>query len=771
MHRLFGDVAGGLSATVPIEQTPAELVFLSAQDTDLALVDKALEELDSDQGRGGNQGFPSVRLAHLSRLKEGAVVDHYSDQVLRHAKVIVASLLGGEAYWPWLVERLVQCAAQGATLILISGDDSWDAELAGRGSAALDEAWLVWRYLRCGGRGNAEALLTLLMQRHFSWGGADPEPPTEFPRIAAYDQDLERPLSPGATAQSPDEGTRASPVVALVFYRAHLQSGNTAALRSFAQILRQEGLEALPVALTSLREEECRQKFTALCRDRGVALVVNTTGFATGDGRSSDPLGLGVPVFQAIVASCDGEQWRTSSIGLPPQDIVMNMALPEIDGRIITRAVSFKERQHYSKRTQCDILRYRAAPDRMRFVARLAANWVALGAKKNRDKKIALVLAQYPSKDGRAANGVGLDTPASVIELLRRLQKEGYSLEKIPTNGDSLMEQLLATSSLDAASRAWAQPRFMLSAEGYTRFLASIPLRRRRDIEQRWGDWNQDVSFIPEASGGPGFSVNGILLGSVFIGLQPARGYGVDPVATYHDPALPPPPSYLAFYCWLRQHFAADAIVQVGKHGNLEWLPGKGAGLSALCWPEIALGPVPLLYPFIVNDPGEGMQAKRRSQAVIIDHLTPPLVRAGSYGDQAQLEMMLDEYHQAAQMDPRRSEYILRELTAKAKVSHLFDELEPAKLEKKGLLGALDEELCDLKEAPDPRRPPHLGPPYARCRRTGDSARHGPHVALGRGHPPVPRPRPFPAGRLRSTPDSCRSSLDRRPPFTVAVDR
>ena len=706
MHRLFGDAAGGWGdaagswgEAAPIEQTPADLVFLSAQDTDLALLDQALEKLEGAQRGGRNAEFPSIRLAHLSRLKEEAVVDHYSDRVLRHAKVIVASLLGGEAYWPWLVERLCQCAAQGATLILISGDDSWDANLAERGSAAVDEAWLVWRYLRCGGLGNAQALLTLLARRHFALEGPEPQPPTEFPRIAAYDRDLERPLPEGGAAGSPAEGQREDPVAALVFYRAHLQSGNTAALRSFAQILRQEGLDPLPIALASFREEECRPKFAALCRERGAALVINTTGFAISDGSDPDPLGLGVPVFQAMTASCDGERWRASSIGLPPQDIVMNMALPEIDGRIITRAVSFKERQRYSKRTQCDILRYRAAPDRMRFVARLAANWIALGAKKNRDKKIALVLAQYPSKDGRAANGVGLDTPASVIELLRRLRQEGYNLGEIPANGDLLMEQLLATSRLDAASRAWAQPRFKLSAADYARFLPSIPLSRRRQIERRWGDWGQDPSFIPEAADGPGFAINGIVLGSIFIGLQPARGYGIDPIASYHDPALPPPPSYLAFYCWLRQHFAADALVQVGKHGNLEWLPGKGAGLSALCWPEIAFGPMPLLYPFIVNDPGEGMQAKRRSQAVVIDHLTPPLVRAGSYGDQAQLEMMVDEYHQAAQIDPRRSEDILRQLTAKAKATHLFDELEQAKLKEKGLVGALDEELCDLKEA------------------------------------------------------------------------
>ena len=697
MHRLFSDVAGRWEEAAPIEQTPAELVFLSAQDTDLALLDRALEQLEqAREGQGGE--LPSVRLASLSHLKEEAVVDDYSERVLGHARVVVASLLGGASYWPWLVERLCRHAAEGATLLLISGDDNWDAELAERGSDEAGEAWLVWRYLRCGGLGNARALLTLLARRHFALEGPEPEPPTEFPRIAAYGPELERPLPEGGICP-PARGRLPSPTAALVFYRAHLQSGNTAALASFVRILRQEGLEPLPIALTSLREEECRLKLASLCRERGVSLVINTTGFAAGDGKSPDPLGLGVPVLQAMAASCDGDRWRASSIGLPPQDIVMNMALPEIDGRIITRTVSFKERRHYSERTQCDILGYRAAPDRMRFVSRLAANWALLRAKKNRDKKLALILAQYPSKDGRAGNGVGLDTPASVIEVLHRLRQEGHDIGEVPADGDSLMRQLLATSNLDAASRAWARPRFKLAAQDFNRFLASVPLSRRREIERRWGDWSQDPSFMAETGAGPGFAVNGILFGSVFVGLQPARGYGVDPAATYHDPALPPPPSYLAFYCWLRQEFAADAIVQVGKHGNLEWLPGKGAGLSALCWPEIALGPVPLLYPFIVNDPGEGIQAKRRSQAVIIDHLTPPLVRAGSYGDQAQLETLVDEYHQAAQLDPRRTEEILRELTARAKSSHLLDELDRPTLKEKGLVGALDEQLCELKEA------------------------------------------------------------------------
>ena len=151
-------------------------------------------------------------------------------------------------------------------------------------------------------------------------------------------------------------------------------------------------------------------------------------------------------------------------------------------------------------------------------------------------------------------------------------------------------------------------------------------------------------------------------MGNVFVALQPPRGYGMDPNAIYHQPDLPPPHNYYALYRWLRDVWRADAIVHVGKHGTLEWLPGKGVGLSADCFPDSFLGDLPLFYPFILNDPGEGAQAKRRGHAVIIDHLTPPMTTADAYGELAELMQLVDEYYQVELLDPSKMPLVQQQI-------------------------------------------------------------------------------------------------------------
>ena len=143
--------------------------------------------------------------------------------------------------------------------------------------------------------------------------------------------------------------------------------------------------------------------------------------------------------------------------------------------------------------------------------------------------------------------------------------------------------------------------------------------------------------------------------GNVVILVQPPRGFGENPIAIYHDPDLAPSHHYLAVYRWLEREFGAHAVIHMGKHGNLEWLPGKNLGLSASCGSDAALGSMPLIYPFLVNDPGEGTQAKRRAHATIVDHLVPPMARAETYGDIARLEQLLDEYAQVNAMDPAKA--------------------------------------------------------------------------------------------------------------------
>jgi len=400
------------------------------------------------------------------------------------------------------------------------------------------------------------------------------------------------------------------------------------------------------------------------------------------------------PVLQMVFSASDEAGWATSERGLTARDIAMNVALPEVDGRILSRAVSFKSQAYFDEATECAIAAYRGHTGRIGFVADLAANWVKLGRAAPQDRRVALVLANYPNKDGRLANGVGLDTPAATVHVLDELFRAGYSIENAPKNSDDLMQMILKGPTnwlTDRRDRAGGE---RLSLADYQAFYTDLPYEVRQQIEARWGAPDTDP-FVGEG----GFALSILRFGNAVVGIQPARGYNINPTETYHAPDLVPPHNYLAFYAWLRREFGAHAIVHMGKHGNLEWLPGKSVGLSNECFPEVALGPTPHIYPFIVNDPGEGTQAKRRAAAVIIDHLTPPLTRAETYGPLRDLEMLVDEYYQAAGIDPKRITYLRGEILSMMSATGLDQDLPKGADDADSRLARLDAYLCELKEA------------------------------------------------------------------------
>ncbi len=385
----------------------------------------------------------------------------------------------------------------------------------------------------------------------------------------------------------------------------------------------------------------------------------------------------------------------------------MNVALPEVDGRILSRAVSFKAEARFDAATQCAVVGYRPVPDRVDFVAELATDWAALRTTAADERRIMVVLANYPNKDGRIGNGVGLDTPAGTLNLLRALEGEGYTVDNLPETGNALVEALLegpTNRSATEVARSWTEPGVACARRGeseslslheYRRFFATLPESLRRRVIKRWGAPEADPFLKCDGR----FALAIKRYGNIAVGIQPARGYNIDPTGSYHDPALVPPHGYLAFYAWARQAFGAQAVVHMGKHGNLEWLPGKALALSAECYPEAALGPLPHLYPFIVNDPGEGTQAKRRSQAVIIDHLTPPLTRAESYGPLAELEQLVDEYYDAAGVDARRLEVLGRDILELSQRIGLDRDCGIGRDDdEETALTKLDNHLCELKE-------------------------------------------------------------------------
>ncbi len=462
-------------------------------------------------------------------------------------------------------------------------------------------------------------------------------------------------------------------------------------------------------------------------------MILNATSFAVASGGTADPLNRhDCPVLQVVFSGSSEDSWRQSAQGLNARDLAMNVVLPELDGRIMTRAVSFKADSLWHEGTQCRIVTYRPVQDRVDYVAGLAANWVRLRRTPAPDRKVAIILANYPNKDGRIANGVGYDTPASTVAILDAMKAVGYTVSSYPTTGNGIIEDLqkgptnapLSPSSWPGSSRpptntgtthpspcagsthaSFEQDHRVKPGEGeteddaclslsdYLAHFAALPETIRTQITARWGAPETDPFFRDIA-----FHLPIRRYGNAAVAIQPARGYNIDPKSNYHDPALVPPHGYLAFYLYLRHHFGVQAIIHNGKHGNLEWLPGKASGLSAECFPEVALGPLPQLYPFIVNDPGEGTQAKRRTSAVIIDHLTPPLTRAETYGPLKDLEALVDEYYLASGLDRRRKDALKRDILALTQSTRLDAEAGFTG-DDEGDLQRLDAYLCDLKEA------------------------------------------------------------------------
>ncbi|TCS65144.1 cobaltochelatase subunit CobN [Varunaivibrio sulfuroxidans] len=709
MHLLAaqpGVIDDGAQA-VDLGQKPGDIVILSAADSDLALLARARRALARESEKSAGE-FPSVRLANLMALAHNMSVDLYVESVVAHARLVVVRLLGGRGYWSYGVDEISRvCAAKGIPVAFLPGDDQPDGELADLSTVAAAHGHRLWRYLSEGGADNARDFLILAAELSgagdYDGRWCEPRPLMKAGLYWPLDEDGATP--DGIARLRREYWKEGLGVAVVVFYRALVQSANLKPIDGLIWALLDAGLNPLPIFVSSLKDPVSLGILRELMArahddvDFPMGVVVNTTGFAAaapGGAAVELPFDTyGLPVLQAVLSGGAFAGWRDGDRGLGPRDIAMNVALPEVDGRIITRAVSFKGRAERDEASQCDIVAYQPACDRIDFVAALAANWAWLRGAPNWSKNVALVLANYPNRDGRLGNGVGLDAPQGAIEILRALDGAGYEVEDIPEDGNALIALLKEGPTNDHTKGKQGVAPETYALADYREFFATLPEGVRRKTIKQWGPPEGDPFMRCDGR----FAIPARRFGNVVVAVQPARGYNIDPVKTYHDADLVPPHGYLAFYAWLRREFAADAVVHVGKHGNLEWLPGKAVALGENCFPEAALGPLPHLYPFIVNDPGEGTQAKRRAGAVIIDHLTPPLTRAESYGPLRDLEALVDEYYEAAGGDPRRTRVLRRDILELCHASGLDRDIgiEDDGDEETQLM-ALDGYLCELKE-------------------------------------------------------------------------
>ena len=696
------------------------IIFVTTADTDLLTADRAMAEISFS-------GFPQVQAFNPSKLDTPEAQAELLEAVAGTGAVVMR-LLGGKRAMPDAFDRVVQlCHSLGVPLVACPGHQEWDEDLIAACSVSVAEVDTVFAYLMRGGVANLRNLFIFLSD---SYCGTDfgPEAPAPAPWEGIYHPDVGESFDPEAFTSGRFSPGR--PAVGLLFYRAHWMSGNLQAVDALIRRLEELGADVLPIFSFSLKhnpadeygeDEEAREDGPTralslyLAQPDGsprVHCVINTMGMSMGDlskegttiasGWAVDYLEqLNIPVIQAIMSTGTEEQWRESSLGLGPIDTAMSVALPEFDGRIISVPISFKEEsdRHRSGRMTGQLQQYVPRPDRVDLVARLAVKWARLRLKPNHEKKIAIILSNYPTKDARIGNAVGLDTPASVIRILNALSEAGYQVADIPENGDELVHRIIERCSNDLDSLTEEQLRLAVghvSSGQYAEWYQDFPEKVKEELLESWGE---PPGQVYRSIGS--LKVAGIELCNIFVGRWPPRGFGQNPIAIYHSPDLTPTHHYIAYYRWIRDVFQADAMIHVGKHGTLEWLPGKGIGLSEACYPELALQDMPLFYPFIINNPGEGAQAKRRAHATIIDHLIPAMTTADSYGDIARLEQLLDEHYQCQTLDPAKLPILEAQIWALVKEAELHRDLgvdtQPDDFAE--FILHIDGYLCEIKDA------------------------------------------------------------------------
>jgi cobaltochelatase CobN len=607
MHVLATQLATLEEADVAVDlgQSPAEVVVLSFSDSDLSALAAAWQR--------DAESLPTLRLASLKRLRHPMSVDLYVDSVVARAKAVIVRCLGGLDYWRYGLERIADAARDNGVLFAaLPGDDRADPRLATMSTVPPRALDLLDRFFREGGPDNLGQALRFtgtLFGKEAPW-----RPPAAVGPISVMgDAEDERPAA------------------LIVFYRANLVAADYEPVTALMDALDREGMAPLAVAVSSLKDPAIASELGRLIERRRPAVILNTTAFsAMRDDDTTVLDAADVPVLQVVLSGSAHEAWAESGRGLSPADLAMNVVLPELDGRLLTRAISFKAETPTDPRLEFASVRHQPVPDRVDFVARLAASWARLGRKAKAERRLALMLCDYPARGGRSGYAVGLDTTESALEILRLLQAEGYDVGEC-------------------------------SAED----IGALLNRTRPHLK----------------------------CGKVTVLLQPDR------VSDYHDTSAEPHPDYVAVYAWLRDEEKIDALVHLGTHGTLEWLPGKALALSADCWPEKVLGAVPVIYPFIVNNPGEAVQAKRRLAAVTIGHMTPPLSAAGLHGPLADLEGLVEEYAAADGLDSRRLRFLGEEIVDRAWTSGLASDCGLVRGEPNHeAIAKLDAQLCDIKD-------------------------------------------------------------------------
>ena len=656
MHVVFRESHGLEETDTPFDvgQDPAEMVVLSFSDSDLGAF--------AAGWRRGREGLPTLRLANLVALRHPLSVDTYCERTLVGAKAILIRVIGGESYWPYGLAQVQDLARRrGIALAVVPADGRADPRLDALSTLPVSTLRRLSALCEAGGAVAAQAALAQLALAAGLYAG----PVTgekSVPQAGWYDPDR------GVIA-GPDAG--AAPQVVVTFYRSYLTSADTGPVDALIHALRAKGFAATGIFAGSLKDEASAHWVREALMAAAPAAIVNATAFSAKGADGTSPLDApGCPVFQVALSTARRRDWAEAERGLSPADLAMHVVLPEVDGRIFAGLASFKSPGKRDPDLQYSRFAHRAEADRIAAIVDRVAGWHRLATTPAPERRLALILSTYPGKPWQLAHAVGLDALASAEAMLATLGSRGPSLE-----------------ALKDARIGWP-------VTDYVRASNSLPKRLRDDLRAAWQDPNTDAAVRDGA-----FQFQAMVRGETLIALQPERGDVTRRDDDYHDLSRTPRHAYVAFYLWLRSQ-GLHALVHIGAHGTLEWLPGKAVALSGTCWPEALTGPLPVIYPFIVNDPGEAAQARRRIGAVTLGHLPPPMVASAVPDALQRLERLLDEYSTADGLDPARRTRLIARVREEAQAAGVEADLAiPEDATPAEAITRIDRFVCDIKES------------------------------------------------------------------------
>ena len=654
------------AAAEDLNLAPADLLFLSFSDSDLTTAAAAWRALSASRP----SHCPSLRLANLARLRHPMSADLLIEKTLPGTRAVLVRLLGGLDYWRYGCEEFARyCRDHGIPIAIVAGDGRPDRRLIEFSTVDIEDLAAIEALLDTGGPANVAAAMTGLAAR--SHGGSDAIPaPVPMPEFGVYQSTAPPPAAPFARA-------------AIVFYRASVHAGDTAPIDALVDALAARDIAATALFVPSLKAPDAarwlRETLTSLAPD----VILNTTAFSARDGEQGSPLDAAdCPVFQVITAIASEASWAQSARGLGAADLAMHVALPELDGRIDGGVISFKQAAEFDDGLGFSPILHAPHQDGIAHAATLAANWARLRRTPPAQRTVALMLSTYPGRPDQIAHAVGLDGPASAAEILRRLSASGYVLDDAPQTGRAILDLIQSGEDI-----VWPLAE-------YARAFSALPQAFQDAVTAAWGAPGEDSVCV-----GGAFRLTIRRCGNLLLALQPERGTAADRKAGYHDPATPPCHAFIACYLWLREDAKIDALIHLGAHGTLEWLPGKSAALSSACAPRALICATPVIYPFIVNDPGEAAQAKRRISAVTLGHKTPPLIPTALDGKLHELEQLVDEFSAADGLDPRRRVTLVQAISDSADRAGVAQAcgLIPG-LTAGEKLARIDAFLCDVKE-------------------------------------------------------------------------